>query len=339
MGGGSNVTMVSSPPNRRVTRLHPPHAGPTTSFLSATKTWKSPHLRNSRQPHSPPLLSIFLSFFFFFFFLAFNLLQHNTEERKKMKNLYSKSKGKIYPSPSSTSSPCPPPNNKCGLSVLNLLPTAILAMVMVMGSEDKEALAYMLLRSMKTPSLVLQEKRRCKKASPAAAHRPLLDCPCFECYTSFWNRWDSSPNRELIHQAIEAFEEHLAKGEKSSSSSSKKARKKDRRALEKAANTGSASPVRKGAAFGGDDAATSPELVGNVPAGKLAFEEDGKEGGEEKAMMLSSDKAAAAAEEDGTSAALGSAAAGHGRGPGRKVWPDMIGMFNSRLWGLWNPTV
>eukprot|EP00249_Psilotum_nudum_P027081 c34369_g1_i1 orf=61-1176(-) len=35
-------------------------------------------------------------------------------------------------------------------------------------------------------------------------------CDCFECYKVFWSRWDTSPNRELIHRVIDGFEDHLA---------------------------------------------------------------------------------------------------------------------------------
>ncbi|GAB4828586.1 hypothetical protein Ancab_018246 [Ancistrocladus abbreviatus] len=41
----------------------------------------------------------------------------------------------------------------------------------------------------------------------------LLEGNTRKCRKGYWIRWDSSPNRELIHQAIEAFEEHLATGE------------------------------------------------------------------------------------------------------------------------------
>ena len=43
----------------------------------------------------------------------------------------------------------------------------------------------------------------------------MFECNCFDCYTSYWFKWDSSPNRKLIHQAIEVFEDHLAHGKKS----------------------------------------------------------------------------------------------------------------------------
>ena len=42
----------------------------------------------------------------------------------------------------------------------------------------------------------------------------MFECNCFDCYTSYWFKWDSSPNHELIHQAIEVFEDHLAHNEK-----------------------------------------------------------------------------------------------------------------------------
>ena len=43
----------------------------------------------------------------------------------------------------------------------------------------------------------------------------MFECDCFDCYTSYWFKWDSLPNYELIHQAIEAFEDHVAHDEKS----------------------------------------------------------------------------------------------------------------------------
>lgn len=191
-----------------------------------------------------------------------------------MKNPYPKSKPKIHP------------------SLLNLLPAAILDLVTAMTCDDREVLAYLLLRSAKAPSSVLQEKRKCRKLgaadSPAAAHRPLLDCPCFDCYTSFWTRWDSSPNRELIHRAIEAFEEELARGE-----TAKRGRRKDRRAAAKSAEVG--------------------EVGGGAAAADSAVEEDENNVEEVSEVVVTATS--------------------------RKGWLDVMGMFNSRLWGLWNPSM
>ncbi|KAB2599101.1 hypothetical protein D8674_009372 [Pyrus ussuriensis x Pyrus communis] len=140
-----------------------------------------------------------------------------------------KNKGKVYPSPSSSVPAGSSSSDGYVLSVLQLLPAAILALASVLSLEDREVLAYLITRSMKNtpntssssiPAAQDPQKKTSKKgpkksASTAAAHQPpMFDCDCFDCYRSYWFKWDSSPNRELIHQAIEAFEDHLANGER-----------------------------------------------------------------------------------------------------------------------------
>ncbi|KAL0003059.1 hypothetical protein SO802_016840 [Lithocarpus litseifolius] len=80
-----------------------------------------------------------------------------------------KNKGKIYPSPpssssssSSSSSAIPCHFDGDFLSVLKLLPAAILVLASVLSLEDREVLAYMITRSMKTttPSLNTQDSKR-----------------------------------------------------------------------------------------------------------------------------------------------------------------------------------
>ncbi|BFG21736.1 hypothetical protein CerSpe_080100 [Prunus speciosa] len=115
------------------------------------------------------------------------------------------------------------------LSVLELLPAAILAPALVLSLEDRQVLAYLITRSMKTipniSSIPTQnpEKKSSKKgpkSTSASTHQPqIFDCDCFDCYRSYWFKWDSSPNREPIHQAIEAFEDHLANDEKTKKNS------------------------------------------------------------------------------------------------------------------------
>ncbi|KAK2991215.1 hypothetical protein RJ640_001657 [Escallonia rubra] len=98
---------------------------------------------------------------------------------------------------------------------MNLLPAAILALVSILSLQDREVLAYMITRSMKStnPATVSDEKKKTQKKS-GMPHKPsVFDCECFGNYTSYWFRWDSSPNHKLIHQAIEAFEDHLSNGE------------------------------------------------------------------------------------------------------------------------------
>lgn len=56
-----------------------------------------------------------------------------------------------------------------------------------------------------------EAKNNRKTAAPSQrSHRISFECSCFQCYMSFWSRWDASPRREIIHQAIDLFEEHLA---------------------------------------------------------------------------------------------------------------------------------
>ncbi|KAJ6702187.1 F12F1.11-RELATED [Salix koriyanagi] len=176
-----------------------------------------------------------------------NQIPKETKKRKmKIKN-----KGKVYPSPSSSSSSSSVGDNgdRDVLSVFKLLPAAILALASVLSLEDREVLAYMITRSLKTtttttnnPSSSLQDSK--KKSSKKTQNNnnsqnsnhiaPVFDCDCFDCYRSYWFRWDSSPNRELIHQVIEAFEEHLASGEMSRKHTRGKRRDKaGRRAGEK----------------------------------------------------------------------------------------------------------
>ncbi|KAF6148428.1 hypothetical protein GIB67_038783 [Kingdonia uniflora] len=142
-----------------------------------------------------------------------------------MKNLYQKNnnKGKVFPTPSSSSSSSSNSGSDV-LSVLKLLPVAILALSTVLSEEDKEVLAYLITRSMKMGFSVIESQKKPHLVKPHKT--PLFDCGCFDCYISYWFRWDSSPNRELIHQAIEAYEDHLTNGENSKKKGGKKRREK-----------------------------------------------------------------------------------------------------------------
>ncbi|KAJ7945576.1 ATP-dependent tryptophan/phenylalanine/tyrosine adenylase, partial [Quillaja saponaria] len=190
--------------------------------------------------------------------LPISFLPH-TQTRNKS-NMKIKNKGKVHPSPSSSSSSfssssaIPYPSNGDFLSVLNLLPAAILVLTSVLSIQDREVLAYMITRSMNTtsPSSFIQTSR--KKSSNKNNHTthntPCFDCGCFDCYTSYWFRWDSSPNREFIHLAIEAFEDHLTNGEIPKKNSSK-GKKKERMARRTANNLAHVSPQKDISAAGG----------------------------------------------------------------------------------------
>lgn len=170
-------------------------------------------------------------------------------------------------------------------------------------------------------------------ASGGAAHKPpVFDCGCFECYTCYWFRWDSSPNRELIHQAIEAFEDHLSYGEKPKRIGGR-GKKKDRLSRRVADKPGDlpcppempvvveeASEVLKT-----DDASVLPAPEDNAATAHDGCEEikaEDDSGGEESAAEIKPDTAGCS----------------H-KGLARKVLPDVLGLLNSRIWSLWSPTM
>lgn len=270
-----------------------------------------------------------------------------------------KNKGKVYPSPSPPSpspSPLPSSSGEDHLSILKLLPATILALASLLSVQDKEVLAYMITRSLKTtttvaagaisassnPSLTSQDFSSSKKASPkkpppptvsklthhrgASTHKPpVFDCDCFDCYTSYWCRWDSSPNLELIHQIIEAFEDHLTKGE-SQKLSKKNARPKRRDCNSRTATPVSGSPVQPDNEVSGLE---NPTMEATIFSDDVISMEK-----EEVAEVAEGFQVAKDAETE-----VRPAATSNHKGLARKMLPDVLGLFNSRLWRLWNPNV
>ncbi|KAE8023720.1 hypothetical protein FH972_009388 [Carpinus fangiana] len=260
-----------------------------------------------------------------------------------------KKKGKVYPSPSSSSSSAGThcPSDGDFFAVLKLLPAAILALASVLSLEDREVLAYMVTRSMKptNPSPITHKRKpNQKKFSPNnTTHMPpVFDCDCFGCYMHYWDRWDSSPNRELIHQAIEAFEDHLANGEQSKKVNGRGKRREkppNRRVPEKPsdvtetavvpAETDESSPFSVTSQENDAVSVSSSDKADGVLEDK-AYEvvvEEGKEEKEEEAESVVGRTMVAASNDH------------HHKGLARKVLPDVLGLFNSRLWSLWSPNV
>ncbi|CAM0150185.1 unnamed protein product [Urochloa decumbens] len=120
-------------------------------------------------------------------------------------------KGKVHPSPSL---PAAAGGGELTAEavLMRLLPAAVLAAAASLGAEGKEVLAYLVLSSLRSSA----PPTPARGEAAAGGHRPELGCGCFGCYTAYWSRWDGSPedDREAIHRAIEAFEEHLTKEEK-----------------------------------------------------------------------------------------------------------------------------
>lgn len=287
-----------------------------------------------------------------------------------------KNKGKVHPSPSSSSSSSK--DREVVLSVLKLLPAAILALASVLSLEDREVLAYLITRSLKTPSSSSSssssssdsKKKSSKKAQSGSSnggagstgHKPpVFDCDCFDCYTSYWVRWDSSPNRELIHQVIEAFEDHLTNGEKSSSKKiNGRGKRRDKlgrnREAQKVALLATDGPARPDSPLPEtssttttDTSAASVASVETAPCAENAIvlvtqvEEkspDGFEGNEKKENDVveadEEEELSEAADED-AAVVLRTMAASEHKGLARKVLPDVLGLLNSRLWSLWSP--
>ncbi|ESQ29156.1 hypothetical protein EUTSA_v10024108mg [Eutrema salsugineum] len=106
-------------------------------------------------------------------------------------------KGTVHPSPATKSDD----------QFLSLLPVAILSLVAALSAEDREVLAYLISNS-GDPNRISRLKKN-KANEDDHHHSPLFLCDCFSCYTSYWVRWDSSPNRQLIHEIIDAFEDSL----------------------------------------------------------------------------------------------------------------------------------
>lgn len=244
-----------------------------------------------------------------------------------------RNKGKVHPFISSSSSSSHTPNND-DFPILRLLPAAIFTLVSVLSVDDREVLAYMITRSLKStniPSFIHDEDKRrsSRKLSFGTLHGhkspALFDCECFYCYTSFWFRWDSSPNRELIHQAIEEFEEHLNNGEMSMNCGRNgKNKRKEKMGRRKSERMSVGTRVLENPAV-----VLLPEnqesLALDPPASGVGAEVDEVGGGVDEAEL-------------GDVAAPVAAVHSH-KGLARKVLPDVMGIFNSRLWSLWNPNV
>nr|XP_011467759.1 PREDICTED: uncharacterized protein LOC105352404 [Fragaria vesca subsp. vesca] len=117
-----------------------------------------------------------------------------------MKKLYNK-KGKVHPSP--------PPSTPDPFA---LLPATILTLTTALSVQDREVLSYLISYTNNNSTNIYTSKKARVSHEAGKDHPdpPMSQCDCFRCYTSFWARWDASPNRQLIHEIIEAYEEKLA---------------------------------------------------------------------------------------------------------------------------------
>ncbi|CAN1843351.1 hypothetical protein LINPERHAP1_LOCUS37135 [Linum perenne] len=177
-----------------------------------------------------------------------------------MKNPYKK--GKVHPTPSQSPPPPPPPSAATTAAFLSLLPAAILSLAAALSPQDKEVLAY-LISSCHISAAAGQRKSKSKE------HAPTFECSCFRCYTTFWARWDASPNRHVIHDIIEAYEDSQMTSSPTTTST------RQRRSRKRSASRRKES--------GGEMAAV--EAVEKVSSDDASFEDGGDGGDVEKSAV------------------------------------------------------
>ncbi|XP_044979937.1 uncharacterized protein LOC123447405 [Hordeum vulgare subsp. vulgare] len=215
-------------------------------------------------------------------------------------------KGKVHPSP-----PAAAAGETAEGVLLRLLPAVVLAMAAPLGPEGKEVLAYLVLASLRSSAPPTPAREELVEGCGRKPHRPELGCGCFGCYTAYWSRWDGSPerDREAIHRAIEAFDEHLARKEEG-----KGVRRRKKRA---ASSKGKAKAP----------AAVDPPLPeqGEASAAAARVPAEVVDGGEEEVRAVE--------EEEATTAACARDDVPEERR--RRVWGAVAGVFNWRGWGLW----
>ncbi|KAK9675366.1 hypothetical protein RND81_11G003200 [Saponaria officinalis] len=258
-------------------------------------------------------------------------------------NKSKKNKGKVHPSPSSSSSSS---SSNDAVSNLNkLLPPTILTLISILSLQDKQVLSYMLSHSLSSSSSssswssVDNNNKSGKKAVIINHKTPCFDCGCFDCYTTYWFRWDSSPHRELIHQAIEAFEEHLANSELPKKVVQKSGRKRENinvhNEIEKVEESANLRRENINVHNDVEKVEQSSVLMERESPERVEAAVDGGGGGGGDVEV----KEGGGAQEENKKKKKMVQQQQQNKGLARKVLPDVIGLFNSRIWSLWGPNV
>lgn len=239
--------------------------------------------------------------------------------------------GKIHPSP-------PGGDVDPTTAALRLLPAAILALTAALGPEDQQVLAYLVTSSLQGAAVQHPEQPPVR-GRRRRAHPPAIGCGCFDCYTSFWSRWDCSPDRELIHDAIDAFEDHLAAAESSfsatPSSSSKRRDKGKRKAPPTPPPMSPKSPEHQAEKVQEPYPAPASPHPPPPPAPAASTVESD----EEEKVPEDSSEAEAEVEAEAEAEAMENAELEGEEEERKRGWADVLGMLNLRLWGIWSPAV
>ncbi|PON34027.1 hypothetical protein PanWU01x14_347660 [Parasponia andersonii] len=193
-----------------------------------------------------------------------------------MKKLYRK--GTVHPSPPIIS------------DHLSFLPATILTLTAALTPEDREVLAYLISCSNFSSSGPSPIRRPAQAhsykitiGSAGRDHTPQFNCDCFRCYTSYWVRWGSSPNRQLIHEIIDAFEDELLTQSKKRGGNSKKERRNNKSAASTTnSNHGSSESKLSELSSGKDELGKSESVQGGGGGGGGGVDGHGHGEGEGK---------------------------------------------------------
>jgi len=255
--------------------------------------------------------------------------------------------GKIHPSPAEDPI----------AAAFRLLPAAILVLVAGLCPEDQRVLAHLVTRSFlvgwdaaTAPPPEQQQARGGGGGGGgtrrrARGHPPTVGCLCFECYGSFWSRWDCSPQHDRIHDVLEAFEEHLRAAESAAAATppSSKRRDKGKRGRAPAAATTPPPPPPPARSspeslepaaseVAAQEPPSSPLLAScpsTAPTPAACLSENTENVPEETAASE-----AQADDECGGEVAV-EAEAEEER---KRGWADVMGgVLNLRRWGIWSP--
>lgn len=180
-----------------------------------------------------------------------------------MKKLYRK--GKVHPSPPYIS------------DHLSSLPAAILTLTAALSLDDKQVLAYLI--SCSAAPTYNPKHAGVSTSASGGDHPPTFNCDCFRCYTSYWVRWDASPNRQLIHEIIDAYEDGLFKEKKKKKrSKGEKTKRADGKSKNRAAYA--AQELNGDGGFGGERKSGEPEpMESGCDGGAIGTVGDGGEVG------------------------------------------------------------
>ncbi|CAD6244372.1 unnamed protein product [Miscanthus lutarioriparius] len=244
--------------------------------------------------------------------------------------------GKIHPSPAEDPI----------AAAFRLLPAAILVLVAGLCPEDQRVLAHLVTRSFlvgwdaaTAPPPEQQARGGGGTRRRARGHPPTVGCLCFECYGSFWSRWDCSPQHDRIHDVLEAFEEHLSAAEAAAAATppSSKRRDKGKRGRAPAATTPPLQPPVPARSSPESPEPAASEVVAQEPL-SLPLLPSCPSTPPAPAACLSENKEnvpeeTAAAEECG-----GGEVAAEAEEERKRGWADVMGgVLNLRRWGIWSP--